>query len=151
MPVYSPVSVYGSTLSTLTLAATHRRAHRYDGSRDVLDKVTLVKDIRLDDPHRAHVEILADLAFPRMIEFEVRSFDELHTRWEQTLDIEELNKRFYRELFAWFERAVGSCRFPDDGIGDGSNERHVIRLITRLLFYLVLAGEAVDPRQTFQG
>ena len=141
---------YGSTLSTLTLAATHRRAHKYDDSRDVLDKVTLVKDIRLDDPHRAHVEILADLAFLRMIESGVRSFDGLHMRWEQTLDIEELNKRFYRELFIWFERAVESCRFPDDGIGDGSNERHVIRLITRLLFIWFLREKQLIPDKLFK-
>ena len=91
---------------TLTLAATHRRAHRRDDSRDVLERVTLVKDIRIEEPHRAHIEILSGLAFASMVESGVRSFDELHEKWEQTLDIDALNKRFYRELFAWFQRAV---------------------------------------------
>ena len=132
----------------LTLAVVHRRAHKRDDGRDVLEKVTLVKDIRADGPHRAHLDILADLALPRLIEGEgVRDFDGLHAAWERTLDIEELNRRFYRDLFEWFRRAVAECRFPEDGAGPGNAERHVIRLITRLLFiwFLKEKGLAPDP------
>ena len=89
--------LYGSTL---TLAVIHRRAHKRDSNRDVLEKVTLIKDIRVDGPHRSHIDILADLALPRLVEMHnVHSFDGLHAAWERTLDIEELNRRFYRELF----------------------------------------------------
>ena len=136
--------------STLTLAATHRRAHSQDDGRDVLERVTLVKDIRAHAPHRAHIEILSDLSFQRMIEAGVTSFDELHAKWEQTLDIEALNKRFYREIFAWFECAVGGCDFPDDGAGEGGAERHVIRLITRLLFIWFLKEKRLVPDDLFE-
>ena len=64
--------------SAVTFGAVHRRAHKINESRDVLEKVTLVKDIRAESPHRAHVEILVDLALPRMMEAGVTSFDELH-------------------------------------------------------------------------
>lgn len=129
-----PVIVLFRHGSTVTLAAVHRRPHKRDSGRSVLERVTLVKDIRTSRPHRAHVEILADLALSRFIETGVRTFDDLHAAWERVLDIEELNRRFYRELFEWFQTAVDTCRFPDDGAGEGSGERHVIRLITRLLF-----------------
>ncbi len=134
----------------LTLAVVHRRTHKRDSSRDVLEKVTLVKDVRLAGAHRAHLDILAGLALPRLAAEEgVRNFDELHAAWERALDIEALNRRFYGELFAWFERAVARCRFPDDGAGPGNAERHVIRLVTRLLFIWFLKEKGLVPDELF--
>ncbi len=136
--------------AALTLAVVHRRAHRRDDGRDVLERVTLVKDVRAADPHRAHLDVLADLALPRLIEAGVRDFDGLHAAWERTLDVEALNRRFYRELFEWFRRAAAECRFPDDGAGEGSTERHVIRLITRLLFVWFMKEKGLIPEALFE-
>ena len=144
-----PVVVLFRHGPSLTLAAVHRRTHRRDTERDVLEKVTLVKDVRASAPHRAHVDVLADLALPAMIRSGVRDFDGLHAAWEKVLDIEALNRRFYRELFDWFQRATAACRFPDDGAGDGSTERHVIRLVTRLLFIWFLKEKKLVPDGLF--
>ena len=145
-----PVVILFRHGSALTLAAVHRRTHKKDVDRDVLEKVTLVKDIRADSPHRAHIDILEDLALRRLIEIDqVNSFDKLHAAWERVLDIEALNRRFYLRLFTWFEWAVKECRFPDDGAGDGSTERHVIRLITRLLFIWFLKEKGLVPDELF--
>ena len=145
-----PVVVLFRHGSALTLAVVHRRAHRRDDERDVLEKVTLVKDIDLAEPRRAHLEILRDLALPRLRQDKgVRNFDDLHAAWEAALDIEALNRRFYAELFQWFERAVAQCRFPDDGAGRGGAERHVIRLITRLLFIWFLKEKELVPGRLF--
>ena len=46
----------------LTLAVISRRPNERDDTRDVLKKVTLVKDITYVDPLRAHIEILHDLS-----------------------------------------------------------------------------------------
>ena len=145
-----PVIIFYRHGTTLTLAAVHRRAHKRGGGRDVLERVTLVKDIRVDQAHRAHVEILGDLALPRLMAEGVRGFDDLHAAWERVLDIEALNRRFYKELFGWFERAVKACRFPDDGAGEGCTERHVIRLITRLLFIWFLKEKGLVPDELFE-
>ena len=145
-----PVIILFRHGATLTLAAVHRRVHKRDPNRDVLERVTLVKDIRLDSPHRAHVEILGDLALPRLMVEGVRDFDDLHAAWERVLDIEALNRRFYKELFGWFERAVEACRFPDDGAGEGGTERHVIRLITRLLFIWFLKEKGLVTDELFE-
>ena len=134
---------------TVTLAAVHRRAHKRDDLRDVLERVTLIKDIRTAQPHRAHLDILLDLALPAFIEGGVGTFDDLHVAWERVLDIEALNRRFYRELFEWFKRAAAECTFPDDGAGDGAAERHVIRLITRLLFIWFLKEKELVPEGLF--
>jgi len=53
---------------TLTLAVVNRRLHKRDEARDVLEKITLIKDIRFANPHRAHVEILHDLSFDALRE-----------------------------------------------------------------------------------
>ena len=144
-----PVVVLFRHGPAVTLAAVHRRARKKDTGRDVLEKVTLIKDVRAADPHRAHVDILADLALPGLIDAGVRDFDGLHAKWEQVLDVEALNRRFYRELFAWFQRATSACRFPDDGAGEGSTERHVIRLVTRLLFIWFLKEKRFVPEELF--
>ena len=114
-----------------TVAVVHRRAHRRDPTRDVLERVTLVKDIREEDPHRAHIDILAGLALANLShEHERWSFDQLHAAWENALDTEPLNRRFYRQLFDWFERACREGEWPPDA----PREQQVIRCITRMLF-----------------
>ena len=147
-----PVVILFRHGATLSLAVVHRRIHKRDTNRDVLEKVTLVKGIRTDrTPHRAHTDILAELALPSLVAAAgVRSFDDLHAAWERALDVEELNRRFYRELLRWFERAVEECRFPDDGAGDGNAQRHVIRLITRLLFIWFLKEKGLAPDTVFE-
>ena len=111
----------------------------YDPDRDVLEQVTLIKDIRLDNPHRAHIEVLYELALwecAKWVNANNRSenFDGLLAAWLARLDTEELNKKFYRELFAWFEWAVVEGKFPTDKNRTLKSEEHVIRLITHLLF-----------------
>ena len=132
----------------VTLAVVHRRAHRRDTGRDVLERVTLVKDVRAGNPHRAHLEILAGLALPRL--GAAASLDALHAAWERALDIETLNRRFYGELYGWFGRAVRECRFPDDGAGEGSTERHAIRLLVRLLFVWFVKEKGLVPEALFE-
>ena len=120
---------------TLTLSIINRRLHASNPSRDVLEKVTLIKDIDFKDPHRAHIDILSDLALEPLNQTHgVHNFVELHRAWEKTLDTEELNKKFYRELFAWFEWAVTEGKFPTNEKRILKPEEHIIRLITRLLF-----------------
>ena len=123
----------------LTLAFVHRRGHKRDDRRDVLGRVSLIREIDPADPHRAHLDILAELALAECAKWidahdKERNFDGLLAAWLDKLDTEELNRRFYRELFAWFDRAVKEARFPTDQARTLPTEEHVIRLITRLLF-----------------
>jgi len=58
----------------LTLSIINRRMHKKDESRDVLEKVTLIKGISINNPIRAHVEILFDLSLP-----ELEKYTKFHT------------------------------------------------------------------------
>lgn len=147
-----PVIIMFRHDTTMTLAVVHRRAHLRDDERDVLEKVTLIKDIRLNNPHRAHLDILGEIYRRDLIGQDVKNFDELHERWEETLSIRELNKKFYKELYQWFEYAKDETRFPDDGAGteeESIKERHIIRLITRLLFVWFLKEKRLVPAGLF--
>lgn len=54
--------------ASITLSVINRRLHKRDTSADVLEKVTLIKDIRLENPLRAHIDILADLSLEALYE-----------------------------------------------------------------------------------
>jgi type I restriction-modification system DNA methylase subunit len=138
---------------TLTLSIIDRRLHKRDEGRDVLKKVTLIKDIRVESPHRAHVEILFDLAFPQLLaEHRVTNFVELHDAWRKTLDISELNRRFYKDLANWYFWALEQVKFPaqPDVTDEVNRATNVIRLITRLTFVWFLKERQLVPDDLFR-
>ena len=149
-----PVVVFFRVEDRLTIGFVGRRQHRRDPDRDVLEQVTLIKDIRLDDPHRAHLDILFELSLEECAKWmsdhkEQENFDGLLAAWLARLDTEELNKKFYRELFAWFEWAVAEGKFPTDKNRTLKPEEHVIRLITRLLFVWFIKEKGLIAGELF--
>ena len=101
----------------LTLSFVHRREHKRDQRRDVLGHVSMIREIDPADPHRAHLDILAELSLAECAEWidihnKSHNFDGLLAAWLDKLDTEELNRRFYGELFDWFKRAVEEAKFP---------------------------------------
>jgi hypothetical protein len=122
---------------TLTLSIIPRRLHKRDESKDVLEKVTLIKDIRIADPHRAHIEILHDLSLAELHEqHHFTNWSELQAAWQKTLDIQALNKRFFIEVRNWFYWARLHTRFPDGAKKDADkrDSEALIRLLTRMIF-----------------
>lgn len=133
------VVLFRTSSGRLTLAFVQRSPNRRDPSRDVLGAVSLIREIDPRQPHRAHLDILRDLALDARLHWmstrgKARNFDGLLAAWLAVLDTEELNRRFYGDLFTWFQRAVTEARFPTDERTTQAPEEHVIRLITRLMF-----------------
>jgi hypothetical protein len=136
----------------LTLAVIDRQPHQRDDARDVLRKVTLIKDIRFAAPHRAHLEILHDLSLPQLnSKFTINNFLDLHQAWQKVLDTKELNKRFFKELANWYFWAVDNVTFPADEEKDEAvrNATSVIRLITRLMFVWFLKEKGLVSDKLF--
>ena len=137
---------------TLTLAVINRRLHKREESKDVLEKVTLIKDIRFTNPHRAHVEILFDLAFDTLREgHDFNNFVTLHAAWQKTLDSSELNKRFFLEVANWYFWALNHIEFPKDAPKETDGHDHIsaIRLITRLIFCWFVKEKGLIPDALF--
>jgi hypothetical protein len=138
----------------LTLSIINRRLHKRDDSKDVLEKVTLIKDIQTAAPHRAHIEILFDLSIDELRQKHAFSnFDELHAAWRKALDSSELNKRFFREVANWYFWAIDETTFPvpkEIGDKDTYKAQSVIRLITRLIFCWFLREKGLIPEDLFR-
>ncbi len=133
------VVLFKTANNLLTLAFVNRRQHQRNQNRDVLGNVSLIREINPADPHRAHLEILSELTLEKQLQWiddhnKQRNFDGLLAAWLNTLNTEELNRQFYRDLYNWFDRAVQKTTFPTNQAKTLKPEEHVIRLITRLLF-----------------
>lgn len=142
----------GTGFDTLSFAVIDRRLHKRESSKDVLEKVTLIKDIRTKEPHRAHIEILFDLGLEQLRKkHDVPNFPKLHEAWRKTLDTKELNKRFFRELSNWYFHAVEVTQWPADAEPDTDkrNAINTIRLITRLMFVWFLKEKDLVPEDLF--
>jgi len=138
----------------VTLSVIDRRQHKMESAKDVLEKVTLIKDIEYKNPHRGHVDILSDLALPNLAEKfpPLENFDHLLRAWRETLDISTLNKRFYRELSNWYFWALPQIRFPADLEANDEKLRatSLIRLLTRLIFCWFLKEKSLIPEKLFR-
>ena len=144
----------GADAGRVTLAFVRRRPNRQHPDRDVVGSVALVREIDPVSPHRAHLDTLADLSLPARLRWldthgKPRNFDGLLAAWLAALDTEALNRRFYRELFAWFERASAAARFPAGPAAAPSPEEQIIRLITRLLFVWFLKEKGLVADDLF--
>ena len=162
-PFSMPVMVLFKHGCHLTLSVINRRLNKKDDRKDVLEKVTLIKDIAIAAPHRAHIEILSDLSFKELQRVhKVSGFVDLHNAWRKTLDTKELNKRFYRDLSNWYFWALREVNFPGgtDATDRGSlfkeeerlkehNAKNLIRLLTRLLFVWFVKEKNLIPDTLF--
>ena len=140
--------------SKVTLAFIQRRKHKRDERRHVLGSVSLIRDIDPHQPHRAHLDILAELSLPKRMEWMGRhnkpaNFDGLLAALLTTLDTQELNKRFYKDLFGWFNGAVRDAKVPTNQARMIPKEEHIIRLITRLLFVWFIKEKGLVAEELF--
>ena len=140
----------------LTIGFVRRRSHKLNPKRAVLEQVTLIKDIALNNPHRAHLDILFELSLEECAKWMVtnnqpENFDGLLAAWLARLDTEELNKRFFSEIANWYFWAVKQVRFPDDASEDVEvrNATSVIRLLTRLIFVWFVKEKGLVPDALF--
>lgn len=147
-----PVLVLFKYGTYLTFSIINRRLHKREFSKDVLEKVTLIKDIHSQNPHRAHIDILYDISFYVLYErYRFSSFIEVHDAWRVALDSTELNKRFYKELANWYFWALHEVRFPSQNNipSEIRNPINVIRLITRIIFVWFVKEKGLIPEIIF--
>ncbi len=148
------VVLFKTGLNLLTLAFVQRRPNLRNPERDVLGRVSLIREINVNSPHRAHLEIVASLSLIDRLEWintkgKGQNFDGLLEAWLEALDTEKLNRQFYRDLYVWFLRAVKEAKFPTQERQVLSPEEHIIRLITRLLFIWFIKEKGLVAKELF--
>ena len=147
-----PVLILFAHGDRLSIAIINRRAHKREPTRDVLEKVSLIKDISFLHPHRGHLDVLASFSMADLSRTRpIRSFDALHDAWAERLNIELLNKRFYQRIQEWFFWATQSVGFPHGGIDDEDlrNRIALIRMLTRIIFCWFARQKRLIPPQLF--
>ncbi len=145
-----PVFILFKYADKLTFSIIDRRLNKTDETKDVLEKIVLIKDINIKHTHRAHIDILSSIAFENL---NVDSFAELHKNWLKALSVSELNKKFYTELSNWFFWTMDTCQLSKDNTVK-DNVMFGIRMVTRIIFdWFIkekgLVSEKVFDKQTY--
>lgn len=97
-------------------------------------KVTMLKDIDLLNTHKGHSSILKQLIVPLIGNKAVKNFTELYHYWQTVFSISILNKNFYVDIIAWFNKAIKDIKIPGEPAGSEKNKDFTVRLIARLIF-----------------
>ncbi len=126
-------------------------------------KVSLLRDIDIQRPHRGHEDIINQLRIQTSGTKAVDTFAKLYAYWQEVFSVNVLNKRFYQELSNWYFWAVKQVTFPSkpteadaikknaklDDLIQEHNATNVIRLLTRLLFTWFIKEKKLIPEELF--
>lgn len=138
----------------ISLSHTERNQGVRDPERDIPGKVTILRDINIENPHRGHLDILELMRVPE----DAKTFKDIYAHWQKAFDVNTLNKKFYKELLHWYFWAVRESKFPNSSILEEQNQpelakvekaKHIIRMITRLLFAWFIKEKHLVPEELF--
>jgi len=155
-PLPMPALVLFRHGDTVSLGIIHRRLHKRDQARDVLEKITLIKDIAFADPIRAHLEILNDFVLENLdADFGISNFVSLHEAWQKRLGSYALSNDFYREIADWYFWAHhqvedGTILLPKHCDTEQEKSLFLIRLLTRVIFCWFLVEKRLIPTDLFR-
>lgn len=132
----TPVVVVFSYDNKLTFANAERLNYlRKDKEGDKIgQKVAMLKDIEIENPHRGHISILKQLIVNTTTKNKVQSFEQLYFYYQSVFSLSVLNKDFYEKIIVWFNKAVKEIKIPDQTAGSEKHKDFTVRLIARLIF-----------------
>lgn len=163
------IVVFKHTLSSqlvLSFGVAERRQHKKDKSRHVMGKVSMIRDIDPNKPHRGHLDLLARFSLKELKTpsgQKVDNFKTFHQAIAEIFNVELLNKQFYRELSNWYFWAMQNCHFPyldsdtdkydlfkDEDKVREHDAKNLIRLLTRILFVWFIKEKGLVPDSFFE-
>jgi hypothetical protein len=132
---YTPVVVVFKYGNHVAFANTERLKFKQEWREgEKAGKVSLLKDINIQLPHRGHLDILKQLVITTTGSRAVRSYAQLYYYWQSVFSISVLNKNFYEDIITWFNEAVKDIEIPDRSAGSEKHKDFTVRLIARLIF-----------------
>ncbi|MGX2983132.1 Eco57I restriction-modification methylase domain-containing protein [Helicobacter sp. 23-1045] len=121
----------------LSIAFATRREHKITNTKDVLEKITLIKDIDLAHPSHAHRKNLDQIA-----QIKPKEVDNYYKEILETLSISSLNKEFYKKIFTHFADFVENLTLPNTS-DEQTKRDFVLRLFSRILFCKFLEKKSI--------
>ena len=132
---YTPVTLIFKYGEQIAFANSERLKYKQEWREgEKVGKISLLKDIDIDNTHRGHLSILEQLKVPRTGRNAVLSFSQLYYYWQSVFSISVLNKNFYEEVIKWFNKAIKDIRIPSEAAGSEKHKDFTVRLIARLIF-----------------
>ena len=144
-----PVILFIRQGNELSLSTCERNEYTQQWrSGEKLGKVSILRNINCNNPHRGHIDILNSIS-----DKVYSTFDELYKHWMEVFSSELLTKKFYNELSDWYAWAVKVVHFPNDLSSETDDQQYnseaMIRLITRLIFVWFLKQRHLIPDEFF--
>ncbi|SLM31847.1 conserved hypothetical protein [Desulfamplus magnetovallimortis] len=152
---YTPVVVLFRYDNFISLANAERQKYKQEWREgEKAGKVSILRDIEIENPHTGHLKILEELKITRSGKKGINSFEGLYQYWQEVFSVNLLNKKFYSELSNWYFWAIKHVSFPSESIYiDDKNHQHkaqnIIRLLTRLLFVWFIKEKKLIPEELF--
>jgi len=160
---YTPVVVVFRYNQYIAFANAERQKYKQEWREgEKAEKVSLLRDVKVNNPHTGHLKILQELAIARTGRNAVNSFDGLYKYWQEVFNVSVLNREFYKELSNWYFWALKKVTFPgasleadQDGLSKEDervkehNAKNLIRLLTRLLFVWFVKEKNLIPEELF--
>ncbi|MBN1576394.1 MAG: DUF559 domain-containing protein [Chitinispirillaceae bacterium] len=120
---------------------------------DKTGRVSILKDIRIRQPHTGHLRILDEMAIIRTGKKAVNSFAGLNKYWQAVFSVQILNQSFYNELFNWYLWACKTAVYPKPASDETIDATHisisVIRMLTRIIFCWFIKEKCLLPDSLF--
>lgn len=143
-----PVTVFFRHKQYLSIGTCERSEYKQEWRQgEKLGRVSILRDINCLHPHRGHLDILKGLDCS-----ECSTFDKVFEKWTKVFNSELLTKKFYNDLFEWYQWAVDpetKVTFPGDADVQNDDRENidtrVIRLITRLMFVWFIKQKHLIP------
>lgn len=165
---YTPVVIIFKYLDNqseyIAFANTERLPYKQEWREgEKAGKVSLLRDISIDSPHRGHEDIIDQLKIPTSGTKAVTNFEGLYKYWQEVFSVSILNRKFYQELSNWYFWAIKNVTFPNQPTREIAykkggkleelihehNATNVIRLLTRLLFTWFIKEKKLIPEELF--
>lgn len=149
--VANPVTLFVREGHLLSISSCERMNFAQEWRQgEKLGKVSVLHHVDCQSPHRGHLDIISELDATKF-----RSFDALYAQWLKVFNTTILTKKFYEDLFSWYEWAVAedSGITFDTTVPDKWKEKRgmkIIRLITRLLFVWFIKQKGLVPDKIFE-
>lgn len=156
---YTPVVILFKYDNKLSLSNTQRQEYSEnqkwrDGEK--VGKVSILRDIEIDNSHRGHIDILEKMK----LSSKINNYEELYSYWQEVFDVSILNKKFYQELQHWYFYAINEVTYPNEPLRTDHNysdelrkeyiAKNIIRLLTRLLFVWFIKEKGLIPNKLFE-
>ena len=132
---HTPVTIIFKYDAYITFANSERSKYKQEWREgEKVGKITMLKDIKTENTHAAHIKILAGLDIKQ---HNINSFAKLYKYWQSVFSLQTLNDQFYADLQAWFYYATQKVKLPfkPDYISEKENIKNfLVRLLARTLF-----------------